>query len=455
MDMNKWLYRAVGTVGLASGFWLLGGGTAQAHEADAPMPTADPQQLRGLLDDLFTPAGGADLGLSRLGVPQLNGLLGSDSPVGGVSQLSGVTQISGADAGPSRRGGAVSSAPTRRAATVLPDVAGQDSILGGALPDLAGGQPAAGLVPGGALGLLPAAPSSPTAGVDHRALIQTPGAEREELLPSLPLVGGLPIVGGLTGGGLPNVANGLPIQGDDLGGSARGALGLPAIGDVASVLPADARSALADELGPAGVSARPTADAADSDVPAVIGDDLTAQRPDLFAGPASAEGLPVLGALDDGPLAGLPVVGGIARNASAMDSMPLVGSLPIVDKLPIFDSLAGDQDALAGSAVGDQQALTPDMSTTRRGFAPTANERPVAGDDMEYLESDVTGSPLSAAALPALPTLGDLPLLGQVKRLPVSDDPSSLPTLPVVGQLTSPLSALRTLPALGGLVPGS
>jgi len=52
--MNKWFYRAVGTVGVASGFLLLGGGAAYADQADA-RPATDPQQLRGALDALFTP----------------------------------------------------------------------------------------------------------------------------------------------------------------------------------------------------------------------------------------------------------------------------------------------------------------------------------------------------------------------------------------------------------------
>src|SRR5437773_6941735 len=62
MRMNKWLRRTVGTVGIAGGIWLLGSGAAHA---DAATPASDPQRLTGLLDSLFTPAGGpSNLGLT-------------------------------------------------------------------------------------------------------------------------------------------------------------------------------------------------------------------------------------------------------------------------------------------------------------------------------------------------------------------------------------------------------
>src|SRR5947207_1519527 len=63
LRMNKWFRRAVGTVGVAGGLWLLGAGTA--HADDSVSAAKDPQQLHGLLKDLFTPTGGrASLGLS-------------------------------------------------------------------------------------------------------------------------------------------------------------------------------------------------------------------------------------------------------------------------------------------------------------------------------------------------------------------------------------------------------
>src|SRR5581483_6843119 len=60
MVMNKWFYRAVG---VASGALLLSGGTA--HAGAAHESKVDPQAMRGLLADLFTPTGGQHhLGLS-------------------------------------------------------------------------------------------------------------------------------------------------------------------------------------------------------------------------------------------------------------------------------------------------------------------------------------------------------------------------------------------------------
>src|SRR2546430_3610052 len=55
MRMNKWLRRAVGTVGIAGGVWLLGSGAAHA---DATTTATDAQHLTGVLDSLFTPTGG-------------------------------------------------------------------------------------------------------------------------------------------------------------------------------------------------------------------------------------------------------------------------------------------------------------------------------------------------------------------------------------------------------------
>jgi len=55
--MTKWIYRAVGTVGVAAGgVLLLAGGAAQADGIDAPA-----NDLRGSLDGFFTPSGGSDI----------------------------------------------------------------------------------------------------------------------------------------------------------------------------------------------------------------------------------------------------------------------------------------------------------------------------------------------------------------------------------------------------------
>ncbi|WP_157545554.1 hypothetical protein [Hamadaea tsunoensis] len=79
--MNKWLYRAVSTVGVASGILMLGG-AAYAQDA-AAAPQADPQALQGLLAGVFSPTSGlSDLGLSA----DLSGA-GADTTAAGPLQL--------------------------------------------------------------------------------------------------------------------------------------------------------------------------------------------------------------------------------------------------------------------------------------------------------------------------------------------------------------------------------
>jgi hypothetical protein len=181
MDMNKWLFRAVGTVGVASGIWLLGGTAAHAHEATAA-PVTDPQALRGLLDDIFSPTNGlSDLGLSV------------DVPGSGVN--------AGLDAKPLQlrpndgRTGVTARLPQRK-----------DVFLGGRLPDLARSVPAVSMLPVG----------------------------RTEGLPGLS-----GIAGGLTGGGAGGLLGGLTNSGGPLGGVGNtlgGAAGLGGSGEGGGLL---------------------------------------------------------------------------------------------------------------------------------------------------------------------------------------------------------------------------
>src|SRR5690242_5265936 len=103
--MNKWFRRAVGTVGIAGGVLMLGAGAA--HADDSPTVAKDPQQLHGLFDDLFTPAGGPHgqglavgqgnrTGLSTdslTGAP-MPGVLGS-LPINDVAQTRGLGELAG------------------------------------------------------------------------------------------------------------------------------------------------------------------------------------------------------------------------------------------------------------------------------------------------------------------------------------------------------------------------
>src|SRR5579859_2986671 len=55
LRMNKWLRRAVGTVGIAGGVWLLGSGAAHA---DATTDAFDAQHLSDTVGSLFQATGG-------------------------------------------------------------------------------------------------------------------------------------------------------------------------------------------------------------------------------------------------------------------------------------------------------------------------------------------------------------------------------------------------------------
>src|SRR5215218_4727952 len=171
MDMNKWLFRAVGTVGVASGFWLLGGAAAHAQEATAA-PVTDPQALRGLLADIFSPTSGlTDLGLSV--------------------DLPGSAVDAGVDAGSPLR---LRANDGRTGVTAhLPQH--KDVFLGGRLPDLASSLPDVAMMPTDRTEFLPAL-SGLTGGL-------TGDGGVGGLVGGLGASGGpLNLVGGLAGGGL-------------------------------------------------------------------------------------------------------------------------------------------------------------------------------------------------------------------------------------------------------------
>ncbi|TML31922.1 MAG: hypothetical protein E6G35_03325 [Actinobacteria bacterium] len=164
--MNKWLRRAVGTVGIAGGIWLLGSGTAHADNAT---PANDPQRLSGLLDSLFTPAGGpTNLGLTL------------DTPTTRVQ--------TGA-----LPGGPLSFSPGHgRAGVTVHTPLGRhrEMAVGGLLDAL----PISDVLPPRDLGGMTAAPA------DQQESTRTEG------LADLPLIGGLLPLGDLQSGGLPLVS---------------------------------------------------------------------------------------------------------------------------------------------------------------------------------------------------------------------------------------------------------
>ncbi|MEV4417073.1 hypothetical protein [Catellatospora sp. NPDC049609] len=190
--MNKWFYRAVGAVGVAGGVMLLGNGVAHA-EGFAEAKTADPQAMRGLVADLFSPTGGLhDLGLS-LDTPdtRLSAGLVSDGPLA-------VTRGNG-------KVGLTAHAPGI-----------QDISLAGKLPRLSDALPRTNLL------------SSATS-------LLTGSAKEEALpLPGLDSVTGM-LSGGPLGGLLGGTPGGSPISGlsnGPLGGLANGLVGADGNGTI-------------------------------------------------------------------------------------------------------------------------------------------------------------------------------------------------------------------------------
>lgn len=86
--MNKWLYRAVGAVGVASGALLLSNGVAHAQTTNDASPDLDPQDMRGMVADFFTPLGQAHAEF-------IGNLLDGGSPLGGLTGGNGLSGLTG------------------------------------------------------------------------------------------------------------------------------------------------------------------------------------------------------------------------------------------------------------------------------------------------------------------------------------------------------------------------
>src|SRR2546430_4952104 len=168
--MNKWLRRTVGTVGIASGIWLLGSGAAHA---DASTPANDPQHLSGLLDGLFTPAGGPNnlgLTLTTPHDPVADSVAGASGSIGGaVPELLNALPIT--DVLPLRDLGGLAA----------PQPATEGLPLAGSLPALASAVPLAGAgpspaeaLPSPARGVPPPARPVPSRSEEHPPQLQAP-----------------------------------------------------------------------------------------------------------------------------------------------------------------------------------------------------------------------------------------------------------------------------------------
>jgi hypothetical protein len=427
--MNKWIRRAVGTVGIAGGALLLGTGTAQAD--DSVTAAQDPQLLHGLVEDLFSPTGGPGLSLDTPGHRTTAGLR-----PGGLVQTSG------------NQGevGVVLHAPDGNGER-------RDLFVGGRPPDVFNALPVSDVVPVDGLGLRPAPVAAPQGESLRGESLPVPDMPVKVLpaLDGLPLgglplgglpLGGLPLgglpLGGLPLGGLP--VGGLPLGGDPLGAATgagqetRGVTDAAAAvvsGDVVHVLPPGGslddvpealplgglpvgdlpilNGVLADGLPLGGVGGLPLGAA-----PAPGGqvgdtgpsDDLTAERPaiddpqteSLPLGGLPLDGLPLgglpLGGLPLGglPLGGLPLgglpVGGLPLGGLPVGGLPLgglpVGGLPLggldglpLGGLPLGGLPLGGLDNLPLPLPGTSTSTMNGTDYTPRHAAP---ERPVAGE---------------------------------------------------------------------------
>lgn len=378
--MNKWFYRAVGTVGIAGGFLLLGGGAAQAEDVDAT-PPSDPQQLQGLLDGFFTPLGGNDFSQVNLG-------------------------------------------PNAKGAT-------SDVVLGGQLGSLGGG-----MAPTRDLSFVGSAPSSPTASVSadtlgHGSLDRALGAGGEAHAEKPNLISDLPVAGtftdtvgatravdslGLSGTTttLLNGANGMSANAGDMDklvpatadvDASRAGAAVPAS---LGLMPGDAIPGVSTRKAVRGNTngvARSTGSQTQDMVPALIGEAMTARNPELFTRSfeyGQPEALP--------PVATLPLVGDLNLKGVPGAADNPSGDLPLVGALGDLGLPGGVAPAttLPAPAVADDDAKDTKAPTHRRH---STNERPVAGEDADYAEAAQIGLPLVgdiSNVTRVLPTNGSL-----------------------------------------------
>ncbi|MFC0533545.1 hypothetical protein [Phytohabitans kaempferiae] len=378
--MNKWFYRAVGTVGIAGGFLLLGGGAAQAEDVDAT-PVSDPQQLQGLLDGFFTPLGGNDFSQVNLG-PNAKGVTPDVVMSGQLGSLGG-------DVMPTRDLGFVGSAPSSPTASVSTDALGHGSLDRALGASMAGGE---------AHAEKPNLISElPVAGT----FTDTVGATRA--VDSLGLSG--------TTTTLLNGANGLSANAggmDDL---------VPATSDVDAsragaavpaslgLVPADAIPGVNTHKAVRGNTngvARSTGSQAQDMVPALIGEAMTAQNPELFTRSfeyGQPEALP--------PVATLPLVGDLHLKGVPGAADNPTNEIPIVGALGSLGLPGGAAPATTLPA----PASDADTKQTPPRRVHSTNERPVAGEDADYSEAAQIGLPLVgdiSNVTRVLPTNGSL-----------------------------------------------
>ncbi|GAA1647850.1 hypothetical protein [Catellatospora bangladeshensis] len=464
--MNKWFYRAVGAVGVASGVMLLGNGVAHAEGNASAKPTADPQAMRGLVADLFSPTGGLhDLGLS-LDTPdtRVSAGLVADGPlsitrgagnVGITAHAPGIQDISLAGKLPrlsdmAPRTNLLSSATSlltgvtaetgRVEALPLP---GLDMLssgpLGGLLGGTPGGSPIAGLSNGPLGGL-----ANGLVGADGNGTVGglTSGLLGGDASPLGGLTGGLtggdsPLgaLGGLTGGDSP-----LGALGGLTGGLTGGDKGASPLSGLTDGLTGGLTGGLAGERNNAPAPApRPLGDISQDhfgdwlDTPGDLPVDQVMRQAviDPLVDTAALDPADALGVtLDPGLSAQVAdatsqivpalIADAMGKNSSIDDLLgatdigateaagPAEG-LPIVDKLPLVGDVLGNGGPLDGVlVVGDIAKQLPGVRDVVNGKLglDTVTKLPIVGG---MLSSGIVqgGKPGSS-----LPIVGSVPIVG-------------------------------------------
>ncbi|MEV0715456.1 hypothetical protein [Asanoa sp. NPDC050611] len=381
--MTKWIYRAVGTVGVAAGgALLLAGGAAQADEIDAPV-----NDLRGSLDGFFTPMGDHDLvgGTPDLAPGQHLGFLAAvpASPAAGVDpvaleagpaqqQLNGdglaLLSLGDKQVTPSTVNDALSST-----GPLVSDTGGGQLVKGsvqpsGSLPLL--GKNPLGEDPLGPLGLGKQQPAEDQQAGDALSddNLNTIGSDSQ--MRTLGSTVGVDQLG--RGGGLGDLGRG-PLG--ELTENPLGAVGKHAAPDRSDFDIADLKGSDLDGLG-------------GSLVPPLIGEALEAEMgPGFLAGAGLAEA-------DGDSMVGLPLVGQLP-----LSPLNTSGSGGPLGDLSAIDALGGSSGT-AQQPAAQQPAQQPgpapaqtgpttakDASAQPRGhrqWSRSSSERPVAGEDTEF-----------------------------------------------------------------------
>ncbi|MEV0458351.1 hypothetical protein [Catellatospora methionotrophica] len=440
--MNKWFYRAVGAVGVASGVMLLGNGVAHAETVTEAQPTADLQAMRGLVADLFSPTGGLhDLGLSLdMTDTRLNAGLRADGPLsitrgtgdlGLTAYAPGMQNISLTGKAPALTRalpdtgllngttGLLKGAPKEEGG--LP---GLDNVTGvlssGPLGGLLGGQPGGSPLDGLSSGPLGGLTGGLTGGADGGGTLGglTGGLLGSGASPLGGLTGGASPLGGLTGGDGP------------LGGLTGGVTDLT--GGLSGGLNTGGRAA--DPL--AGLTALTGGDS----LGALTGG-LAGERNDLSAPQPAPAGSTqdTFGEWIGGAPAGLPS--------------------DMLMRAPV-DPLLGDVDALDPS---DSLGVTLDPALSRQVADATSQIVPaLIADAMGRNSADDLLATEGAETTEGLPFVDKLPLLGDVLGkggpldgvLVVGDIAKQLPGVRDLANGTFSLDTVSRLPIAGNLVTG-